>query len=157
MKYHELIHIFCQKGVTFYPIKTPSNDKRVRTKTYETKREVNSSSKSFVGKEHNPKLKNPKAIQYFARNWRPQDQLHPTQKPVALLEYLIKTYTLENETVLDFTMGSSSTGVACVNLNRKFIGIEKDNDYFNIGVNRIKERLKCLNLKIEPMIDMEGL
>jgi len=62
---------------------------------------------------------------------------HPTQKPVALLEYLIKTYTLENETVLDFTMGSGSTGVACQNLNRKFIGIEKDDKYFEIAENRI--------------------
>ena len=64
--------------------------------------------------------------------------LHPTQKPVALLEYLIKTYTNENDTVLDFTMGSGSTGVACKNLNRKFIGIEKDQNYFNIAKNRIK-------------------
>jgi site-specific DNA-methyltransferase (adenine-specific) len=63
--------------------------------------------------------------------------IHPTQKPVALLEYLIKTYTLENETVLDFTMGSGSTGVACKNLNRKFIGIEKDDKYFKIAKNRI--------------------
>lgn len=63
--------------------------------------------------------------------------LHPTQKPVALLEYLIKTYTLENETVLDFTMGSGSTGVAAKNLNRKFIGIEKDDKYFKIAKDRI--------------------
>lgn len=64
--------------------------------------------------------------------------LHPTQKPVALLEYLIKTYTLEGETVLDFTMGSGSTGVACKNLNRKFIGIERDEKYFEIAKNRIE-------------------
>ena len=64
---------------------------------------------------------------------------HPTQKPVPLLEYLIKTYTLEKETVLDFTMGSGSTGVACINTNRNFIGIEKDEKYFDIAKNRIKE------------------
>jgi len=64
--------------------------------------------------------------------------LHPTQKPVALLEYLIKTYTNENDTVLDFTMGSGSTGVACKNLNRKFIGIEKDEKYFDIAKQRIE-------------------
>lgn len=62
---------------------------------------------------------------------------HPTQKPVKLLEYLIKTYTSENETVLDFTMGSGSTGVACKNLNRSFIGIEKDENYFKIAKERI--------------------
>ena len=64
--------------------------------------------------------------------------IHPTQKPVALLEYLIKTYTQEEETVLDFTMGSGSTGVACVNTNRNFIGIEKDDKYFEIAKNRIE-------------------
>lgn len=69
----------------------------------------------------------------------PHPRIHPTQKPVELMEYLIKTYTLENETVLDFTMGSGSTGVACVNLNRKFIGIEKDKEYFEIASQRIKE------------------
>ena len=66
---------------------------------------------------------------------------HPTQKPVALLEYLIKTYTLENGTVLDFTAGSFSTGVASVNLNRKFIGIEQDETYFNIGKKRVQEAI----------------
>lgn len=64
---------------------------------------------------------------------------HPTQKPVALMEYLIKTYTNEGDTVLDFTMGSGTTGVACANLNRKFIGIELDEKYFEIASNRIKE------------------
>lgn len=65
--------------------------------------------------------------------------LHPTQKPVALLEYLIKTYTNENQTVLDNCMGSGSTGVACMNTNRKFIGIELDENYFEIAKNRIEE------------------
>jgi len=64
--------------------------------------------------------------------------LHPTQKPVALMEYLIKTYTNECETVLDFTMGSGTTGVACANLNREFIGIELDPDYFQIAKSRIE-------------------
>lgn len=64
---------------------------------------------------------------------------HPTQKPVALLEYLIKTYTLEGETVVDFTMGSGSTGVACVNTKRDFIGIELDEKYFAIAKQRIAD------------------
>ena len=68
-------------------------------------------------------------------------RVHPTQKPVALLEYLIKTYTNEGETVLDFTMGSGSTGVAAKNLNRNFIGIELDPDYFKIAKKRINENL----------------
>jgi site-specific DNA-methyltransferase (adenine-specific) len=64
--------------------------------------------------------------------------LHPTQKPVDLLEYLIRTYTNENDLVLDFTLGSGSTGVACINTNRKFIGIEIDENYFNIAKDRIE-------------------
>ena len=64
---------------------------------------------------------------------------HPTQKPVALLEYLIKTYTNENETILDNTMGSGSTGVACVNTSRNFIGMELDPKYFKIAEQRIME------------------
>jgi site-specific DNA-methyltransferase (adenine-specific) len=70
---------------------------------------------------------------------RDKSRIHPTQKPVALMEYLIKTYTNECETVLDFTMGSGTTGVACVNTGRKFIGIELDDKYFNIAKNRINE------------------
>ena len=80
------------------------------------------------------------------------DLSHPTQKPVALMEYLIKTYTNEGETVLDFTAGSFTTGVACVNIGRNFIGIEKDKNYFDIGTNRIKETIKCLDLKTELTI-----
>ena len=78
-------------------------------------------------------LRHPKTIQYFCRD----KGLHPTQKPVALMEYLIKTYTNEGDTVLDFTMGSGTTGVACVNTNRNFIGIELDPKYFNIAKERI--------------------
>ena len=63
--------------------------------------------------------------------------LHPTQKPLALMEYLVKTYTNEGDTVLDFTMGSGTTGVACKNLNRNFIGIELDENYFKIAKERI--------------------
>jgi len=75
-------------------------------------------------------------------NCRDGRGLHPTQKPVALMEYLIKTYTNEGETVLDFTMGSGTTGVACANLGREFIGIEKDLDYFHIAQKRIEKAHK---------------
>ena len=66
-------------------------------------------------------------------------KLHPTQKPVELCEYLIKTYTNEGDVVLDNCMGSGTTGVACMNTNRKFIGIELDNNYFDIASKRIEE------------------
>lgn len=79
--------------------------------------------------------RHPRSILKFNKD---KDKIHPTQKPVALLEYLIKTYTQENETVLDFTMGSGSTGVACLNTNKNFIGIELDKNYFKIAQDRIK-------------------
>jgi len=78
----------------------------------------------------------PRSILYFAHEGK---SVHPTQKPVALMEYLIKTYTNEGMTVLDNCMGSGTTGVACVNTKRNFIGIEKDPDYFKICQQRIKE------------------
>lgn len=81
--------------------------------------------------------RNPTSILKFKR----ETGLHPTQKPVALLEYLIKTYTNEGDLVLDFTMGSGSTGVACLNTNRKFIGIELDENYFNIAKDRIENSI----------------
>lgn len=68
-----------------------------------------------------------------------QENLHPTQKPVNLMEYLVNTYTNNDETVLDFAMGSGTTGIACQNLNRRFVGIELDEKYFKIAV----ERMKC--------------
>ena len=71
--------------------------------------------------------------------------LHPTQKPVALCEYFIRTYTDEGDTVLDNCMGSGTTGVACVNCNRNFIGIEKEESYFNIAQNRLAIMLKSQN------------
>lgn len=80
----------------------------------------------------------PRSVKYFSSDSDGKSRgLHPTQKPVALMEYLIKTYTNEFETVLDFTMGSGSTGVAALNTNRKFIGIELDETYFNIAKERI--------------------
>jgi len=81
--------------------------------------------------------KNPTTLLVFDKIRK--GSLHPTQKPVVLLEYLIKTYTNEGETVLDNCMGSGSTGVACVNTNRNFIGIELDADYFKIAEKRIAD------------------
>ena len=80
----------------------------------------------------------PRQVQFFKSDGK---TIHPTQKPVALMEYLIKTYTNEGEVVLDFTCGSGTTGVACANTGRKFIGIELDLGYFNIGLDRIEKAL----------------
>ena len=113
-----------------------------------TKERIDKSRKAnngeaFGGKDKlrqhkNNSLKYPRAIIKYFSNANQNNRFHPTQKPVALLEYLIKTYTNEGDTVLDFTMGSGTTGVACVNTNREFIGIELDDEYFNIAQERIK-------------------
>lgn len=80
----------------------------------------------------------PKSVVYFSPRADKERGLHPTQKPTAFLEYLIRTYTNEGDVVLDFTMGSGSTGVAAKNLNRSFIGIERDEGYFKIAQDRIE-------------------
>lgn len=80
----------------------------------------------------------PKSILRYNR----ENGLHPTQKPIPLMEFLIKTYSNENETILDNTMGSCSSGIACINLNRNFIGIENNKKYYNVSVNRVKENMK---------------
>lgn len=92
----------------------------------------------------NPGIRHPRQTLEFP-SLGTSNVLHPTQKPVELLEYLIKTYTLENETVLDNTMGSGSTGIACLNSNRKFIGIEIDTLYFDRATKRINEHTVSLN------------
>ena len=134
MQRHENIIVFCENGTPkYYPIKTPQKE---RTGKIYSKSET-SPVKYDDGKLKTYKEKNPQSIIEFYK--RDGKSLHPTQKPVALLEYLIKTYTQENEIVLDFTFGSCSTGVACVNTNRRFIGVEMDEGYFDIGVKRMQE------------------
>ena len=71
-----------------------------------------------------------------------ENGIHPTQKPIPLMEFLIKTYSNENEIVLDNTMGSCSSGIACINLNRNFIGIDNTKKYFNISLKRVEEKRK---------------
>ena len=140
MQRHENIMIFCCDGTpNYYPIKTPQKERT--GKIYS--RSETSPIKYDDGKLKTYKDKNPQSILEFYK--RDGVSLHPTQKPVALLEYLIKTYTNENEVVLDFTAGSFSTGVACVNTGRSFIGVEMDEKYFNIGVNRILSAKKPNN------------
>ena len=94
----------------------------------------------------------PRSIQKFNLD---RDKHHPTQKPIALLEYLIKTYSSEGDTVLDNCMGSGSTGVACVNTNRNFIGIEMDSKYFSIAETRISDISDNRTVDIESDIKEE--
>ena len=130
-----------KKPIRYYPLglkevniqkKNNPNSNWRKNKGYNTSNNILNSDKPFIQKYTGY----PNNILEFKRD---KEKLHPTQKPVALLEYLIKTYTKEGETVLDNCMGSGSTGVACKNTGRKFIGIELDENYFNIAKNRIEK------------------
>jgi len=142
MKSHEFIHIFTQNGknCVYYPQKTKLDKVDFRKATHKKHNRKDGLGQSILSSNFNKdklyKDRFPLSIIQFSKN-PASEKAHPTQKPVALMEYLIKTYTNEGETVLDFTMGSGTTGVACKNQNRKFIGIEKDGTYFDIAKDRI--------------------
>lgn len=136
MKSHENIVVFGKGRLCYFPQKTVG-EPYVRENKQEHGSESLSKGLKPI-KQVNNGFRFPKTVHLYKRDFSAQTRLHPTQKPVALMEYLIKTYTLEGETVLDFTMGSGTTGVSCKNLNRKFLGIEKDEKYFEIAKARIE-------------------
>lgn len=131
MKAHENILVFYSKQPTYNPQKSPGkpytgrggNSKQDNYGDFGVSRDGSSDGSRY-----------PRSVLNFTHETKP---VHPTQKPVALMEYLIKTYTNEGDTVLDNTMGSGTTGVACSNTNRKFIGIEMDPSYYGIACGRI--------------------
>jgi len=130
LKIHENIMVFNSR--VYYPQMTQG---RLRKKMGLYESEITGGD-SYASETFNSEYY-PQSIQDFSAANMRTGRLHPTQKPVALLEYLIRTYTQPGETVLDFTMGSGSTGVACVNTGRKFIGIELAEHYFGIAQERI--------------------
>lgn len=104
-----------------------------------TEHKVNNMKYGFKGVEHNNDgTRHPGSVQFFQQKWRRQDQIHPTQKPVELLEWIIKSYSNEGDIILDNTAGSGTTGLACINTNRNYILIEKEKKYFDIINVRIK-------------------
>ncbi len=131
LKDHENILVFYNKLPTYNPQMIGEEERRV-TRSGNVSKTTNYGSFTEIA-ESTYKGRYPKSIYKCHK----ENGLHPTQKPVALMEYLIKTYTNEGETVLDFTMGSGTTGVACKNLNRNFIGIELDKEYYEIAKQRI--------------------
>lgn len=139
LRQHEVISIFYKSLLNYNPqivdkkkenIRPPQRGKQPETYG---KSVQNSPRKLPINKTY------PRSVIQFANCNKGESGLHPTQKPVALLEYLIRTYTNEGETVLDNVMGSGSTGVACLNTGRRFIGIEKDPSYFAIATKRLME------------------
>lgn len=135
MRAHEDVCIFYNKLPTYNPELKNKNPDNIRPKLPRSSH-TECYGKLNLNTHKCPADKSmPNSILKFNNS---QDRLHPTGKPVALMEYLIKTYTNENDTVLDFTMGSGTTGVAAKNLNRNFIGIELDQGYFDIAKERIE-------------------
>jgi site-specific DNA-methyltransferase (adenine-specific) len=137
LKAHEDVLIFSLSVPEYYPQKTigkPFKGEGRSKKGSQT--ELVNHVPNPTKRADNKGDRFPRSVQYFVTAER-EGCLHPTQKPVALMEYLIRTYTNEGETVLDFTMGSGTTGVACANTGRKFIGIELDQGYFDIAKERI--------------------
>ena len=155
IKEHENIIVFGQKGhkVNYYPVmqeRSENGKKRLNTPYHTNSTTSNETmgniARNNAGKEYDKELRYPSSIQKFNNREAGSRGLHQTQKPLSLMEYLVKTYTKENETVLDFTMGSGTTGVACKHLNRNFIGIELDPNYFEIAKNRIENEPTQLTL-----------
>ena len=136
----ECISVFYAEAPTYNPqmVKRPSDKIEVRKTTEYARTEI-------MGGESNAPTNKiydewyPKTIITMSNAGSSVKSVHPTQKPVALCEYLIRTYTNEGEIVLDNTMGSGTTGVACLNTNRRFIGIEREQKYFDIACQRINE------------------
>ena len=151
----EEIVVFSNGKLTYNPqmVKAEDKNKRPRksgSKVKEDSTQSISSGYNCVSKTHNENLRFPKNLLTYNNRkgeLNSTKRLHPTQKPVELLEWLIKTYSNKNELILDNCMGSGSTGVACANTNRKFIGIELEENYFNIAKERIENTYKQIENK----------
>ena len=153
---HEDITVFYSKQPTYNPELKDKPAANIRPVTSRTKKTNCYGSHKLDAHRCPPDKTMPNSVLQFNNA---QGTVHPTQKPVALMEYLIKTYTNEGETVLDFTMGSGTTGVACANLNRKFIGIEIEEKYFQIACERITEAYRTrprLFDTIKPEVPVQG-
>ena len=145
LRIHESILLFSKKSPQYFPIMTDADleNNRPVSKSNHTKGIYNG-IKSGEFKENENRSRDKRypvtILEYSSREkeCNPINRLHPTQKPISLLEYLIKTYTNEGMVVLDKCIGSGTTGIACVNTNRKFIGIEQDEGYFKIAQDRIQ-------------------
>ena len=152
LKFHENIIVFSRGKIGHISqlkekrmIYNPQGIKKV-DKTWERKRKYDKGDNGHHLVRESHKLKRiiefenfPTTIIKIGNSNNNERKFHPTQKPVSLLMYLVRTYTNENEVILDFTMGSGSTGVACILTDRKFIGVELDDKYFEIAENRLKE------------------
>lgn len=140
LRAHESAQVFYRRQPTYNPQMTTGHQRRTSKR-----KTVNSEcyGKALSLTEYDSTERYPRSVQFFSSD-KQKANYHPTQKPIAWMEFLIKTYTNEGDAVLDNTMGSGTTGVACINTGRKFIGIEMDNKYFQVA----KARIEATTLKV---------
>ena len=160
MKTHENVIIFYKNaGGTYNPQMEkgePFKRKSKNPEGYVSKRNPHGYGLKPVKEFENKGTRYPKSILNISRDFSAQQQVHPTQKPVPLMEWLIKTYSNSGEMVLDNCMGSGSTGVACMKLNRQFIGMETDLEYYKIAEERIKNTVpveEVAQVEWNPLLD----
>lgn len=136
---HESILVFANGQTQYNPMIEDKPVENQRPLTTRTKKSTNYGDHRLDTHKCPPDKSMPRSVVKFNNA---QGNIHPTQKPLSLMEYLIKTYTNESETVLDNCFGSGTTGVACVNTNRKFIGIELDENYYGLAKKRIIDTIR---------------
>ena len=144
MRAHENVLVFYKNHPLYFPQKTYGHKRKVAKSIYNK----GGDGSSTYGQENRNTIYDsenrfPLSIQVFS-NGDQINKIHPTQKPVSLMEYMIRTYSNENDLILDNCMGSGTTGVACKNLNRRFIGMEQDEGYFKAAMKRINETQELL-------------
>lgn len=145
LRAHEIVSIFYGSQPTYNPQMTPGDAYNKGVRKAQTKDDVYGVFDQVEIKSDGARF--PRSVQKFKTAER-EGGYHKSQKPVALCEYLIRTYTNDNDTVLDNCMGSGTTGVACINTNRKFIGIELQSEYFKVASDRIHEAVQCIDVAV---------
>jgi len=140
LRCHEDICVFYKKMPTYNPQKTTGHKRKVSTVKHKINSVKTTNYNEYNFSSYDSTERYPISVWEFAKDTQ-KSKLHPTQKPLRLIEELIKTYSNENDVVLDNCMGSGTTGIACININRKFIGIEIDKGYFNIAKKRIERKI----------------
>ncbi len=134
MKAHENVLVFYSQLPTYNPQKTTGHPRKTAVKRADLS--TNYGKQDFAPISYDSTERYPRSVLVFASD-KQRSKLHPTQKPLALMEYFVRTYSNPGDTVLDNCMGSGTTGVACLNLGRRFIGIEKNREYFDVAQQRI--------------------
>jgi site-specific DNA-methyltransferase (adenine-specific) len=140
-KKHENVLIFAKGKTKYNPLMEDKSELSIQRMKYKFKdRKQSEHYKTDISEDRSNRQEKmyPTSVKKFNR----EVGLHPTQKPISMMEYFVLTYTDENDTILDNTFGSCTTGIACINTNRNFIGIENNMDYFNISLKRVEEKRK---------------